>query len=128
EAQDRANASPARTRPHRVETRERTPPRRSPRLPGAWRRIVDGLEIPQLATSHYQPIAASAGLDSARPYDLRHSFASLLFAQGTNPAEVAEQMGHTLQTLLSTYIHVIEELRGAERKPAEDLIPPARAK
>lgn len=61
-----------------------------------------------------------------RPYDLRHSFASLLFQEGRNPAEIAEQLGHTLQTLLSTYTHVIEELRGAERKDAEDLVRLAR--
>lgn len=43
------------------------------------------------------------------PYDLRHTRASELFAEGRNPAWIAEQMGHTLQTLLSTYVHVIEE-------------------
>jgi hypothetical protein len=31
-------------------------------------------------------------------------------------------MGHTLQTLLSTYTHVIEELRGSPRRSAESLI------
>jgi len=35
-------------------------------------------------------------------------------------------MGHTLQALLSTYTHVIVELRGAERRDAEDLIKEAR--
>lgn len=42
------------------------------------------------------------------PYDLRHTRASELFAEGRNPAWIAEQMGHTLQTLLSTYVHVME--------------------
>lgn len=45
------------------------------------------------------------------PYDLRHTRASELFAEGKNPAWIAEQMGHTLQTLLSTYVHVIEEVK-----------------
>lgn len=48
------------------------------------------------------------------PYDLRHTRASELFAEGKNPAWIAEQMGHTLQTLLSTYVHVMEEV-GSER-------------
>lgn len=61
-----------------------------------------------------------------RPYDLRHSFASLLFVEGINPAEIAEQLGHSLQMLLSTYTHVIEELRGGERHSAEALIKQAR--
>jgi integrase len=76
----------------------------------------------------YQPAAKAVGLSNPRLYDLRHSLASLLFAEGRNPAEIAEQMGHTLQTLLSTYTHVIEELRGSPRKSAETLIRQARTK
>lgn len=45
------------------------------------------------------------------PYDLRHTRASELFAEGYNPAWIAEQMGHSLQTLLSTYVHVMEEMK-----------------
>jgi integrase len=71
--------------------------------------------------------AQAAGIEHPRPYDLRHSFASLLFAERRNPAEIAEQMGHNLQTLLSTYVRVIEELRDADRVNAEDLIRAARA-
>ena len=61
-----------------------------------------------------------------RPYDLRHSFASLLFVEGINPAEIAEQLGHSLQVLLNTYTHVIEELRGRHRESAGPLITRAR--
>ena len=49
------------------------------------------------------------------PYDLRHTRASELFAEGRNPAWIAEQMGHTLQTLLSTYVHVIENTDRTQR-------------
>jgi hypothetical protein len=56
-----------------------------------------------------------------------YSLASLLFAEQTNPAEIAEHMGHSLQMLLSTYVHVIEELRGRERVSAEEEIRAARA-
>jgi integrase len=70
--------------------------------------------------------AANAAGIKARPYDLRHSFASLLFAERRNPAEIAEQLGHSLQTLFGTYTHVIEELRGQDRVKAEDVIRTAR--
>jgi hypothetical protein len=40
--------------------------------------------------------------------------------------EVAEQMGHSTQTLLSTYAHVIAELSG-DRRPVEDLMREARS-
>lgn len=68
-----------------------------------------------------------AAPEGVRVYDLRHSFASLMFAEGRNPAWIAEQTGHTLQTLLTTYVRVIEELRDAERVDAEQLIRKARA-
>lgn len=71
-------------------------------------------------TRVWKPVA------NVRPYDLRHSFASLLFQEGRSPAYIAEQMGHSVQTLLSTYIHIIEELRDADRVDAEELIDLAR--
>lgn len=43
-----------------------------------------------------------------RPYDLRHTFASQLFADGEHPVVIAEQMGHSLPVLLSTYVHLIQ--------------------
>jgi integrase len=70
--------------------------------------------------------ATAVGLDNARPYDLRHSLASLLFAEGRNPAEIAEMMGHSIETLLGTYVGVIEELRGEPQQLAETLIRAAR--
>jgi hypothetical protein len=43
-----------------------------------------------------------------------------------NPAEIAAQLGHSLQTLFGTYAHVIEELRGQGTVNAEDEIKAAR--
>jgi integrase len=74
----------------------------------------------------FNPAAKAVGIERPRPYDLRHSFASLLFAEQTNPAEIAEQMGHSIQTLFREYTHVIEELRGQPRQSAEALIRGAR--
>ena len=74
----------------------------------------------------WQPAAAKAGIASLerttpktdgkrrvaskyigpRPYDLRHSMASLLLAEGMNPIEVAEIMGHGPKVLFDTYAHV----------------------
>lgn len=45
-----------------------------------------------------------AGLDGTpRPYDLRHSFASLLLAEGRTVHYVAAQLGHSPVLTLSTY-------------------------
>jgi integrase len=75
----------------------------------------------------FAPVATAAGLDRFRPYDLRHSFVSLLFAEGRTVIEVARQAGHSPTMALATYGHVIEELEGGQRRPAEDVIRQARA-
>jgi hypothetical protein len=95
-------------------------------LPDEGRPLLDRECLSQLEAQVFTPAAKAVGIEKPRPYDLRHSFASLLFAEGTNPAEIAEQMGHSLQTLLNTYTHVIEELRGQPRRSAEALIREAR--
>lgn len=74
----------------------------------------------------FQPAARAAATNIESPYHLRHSFVSLLLHEGVNPVEVARQAGHSLQTMWSTYAHVIEELEGAERVSAEAEIRAAR--
>lgn len=71
--------------------------------------------------------SAADPLGIARPYDLRHSYASLRFAESANPAEIADEMGNSLETLLSTYTHVIAELKGKRRVSAKKLIKEARS-
>ena len=44
-----------------------------------------------------------------------------------NAAEIAEEVGNSLEVLLSTYAHVIEELRGVSGLSAEALILEARS-
>jgi hypothetical protein len=47
----------------------------------------------------------------AVPYDLRHSFASLLIHEGElSIVEIANQLGHSTETLLRVYAHVIAEM------------------
>jgi integrase len=56
---------------------------------------------------------------SPRPYDLRHSFASLLLAEGKSVHYVARQLGHSPALTLSTYGHLFAEYENAERIDAE---------
>jgi integrase len=75
----------------------------------------------------WAPACRAVGLDPIpRPYDLRHSFASLLLAEGRQPLYVARQLGHSLAVLLSTYAHLIEEYADSERIDAEAEIAKAR--
>ena len=71
----------------------------------------------------FTPAVGAAGLEGAvRPYDLRHSFVSLLLTEGATVVEVARQAGHSPAMTLSAYAHLFEELDGAERRSAEDEI------
>jgi integrase len=54
-----------------------------------------------------------------RPYDLRHSFASLLLHEGRSVIYVARELGHDARLTLSTYGHVIDELEDLPRIDAE---------
>jgi integrase len=75
----------------------------------------------------FRPAARAAGVEDPRPYDLRHSFASLLIHPGRHSiVEIAAQLGHNPTTCLSTYAHVIAELQKAPRVPAEQQIRLAR--
>ena len=88
-------------------SRERPVPDRS------WRRKV------------FSEAVTAAKLPAMRPYDLRHSLASLMIAEGRSILEVAEQLGHAPTMTLDVYGHVLAELDGRERS-AEDLIREAR--
>jgi integrase len=83
---------------------------------GNWRNRVFG------------PAARAAGLAKSRPYDLRHSFCSLLIHEGGTVVEVARQLGHSPLMALNTYGHVFDELRDGERLSAEEHVRRARAK
>ena len=72
-------------------------------------------------------MAEEAGLDGARPYDLRHAFASLLIHEGRlSVVDIAAQLGHNPTVCLDTYAHVMAEQRGADPISAEQEIWKAR--
>lgn len=77
---------------------------------------------------HFFPAAKAAGLGRPRPYDLRHSFASLLIReQRTSIVELADQLGHAPTMTLNTYAHVFAEHRREEPVDVNDWIVRARA-
>jgi integrase len=111
---------------------------------GAYRQLAAasplGLVFPSSARDHwqdhdwrnwrrrvFQPAAAAIGLIGARPYDLRHSFVSLLIHEGLSIVDVAAQAGHSPQTCLTRYAHVFAEFDATDRRPAEAVITEARA-
>lgn len=79
--------------------------------PGAFMfATADGhpVEHCNLAARHFKPILQRAGLPAHRLYDLRHTCATLLLANGEHPKVVSERLGHGDITLtLNTYTHVL---------------------
>jgi integrase len=61
-----------------------------------------------------------------RPYDLRHSAASLWISGGAPVTEVAQQLGHSPAVCLNTYAHLIDAARGRESADPETWIAEAR--
>jgi integrase len=79
-------------------------------------------------TRVFAPAAKAAKISGAIPYDLRHSFASLLIQEGRlSIVEIAGQLGNNPTTALDTYAHVMAESEDAERKSPEAEISAARA-
>jgi integrase len=74
----------------------------------------------------YQRACTALRLDVRRPYDLRHAAASLWLHEGRSVVEGARWLGHSPAMCLSTYTHVVDQLRDAPRVDAEEAIRAAR--
>jgi len=59
---------------------------------------------------------------TTRPYDLRHSAASLFISAGRNPVYLARQMGHKPSMLLDRYSHVFEEFEDQTIDPEAQIL------
>jgi integrase len=84
--------------------------------------------LEELGAASLSSGCAVAGVEGARPYDLCHSLCSLLLYDGRTIVQVARQAGHAPSMSLDTYQHVMDELEGVERVPAEEQIRRARAR
>ncbi|HMJ34355.1 MAG TPA: tyrosine-type recombinase/integrase [Baekduia sp.] len=77
----------------------------------------------------YVPSAENVGLPTPRPYDLRHTCASLLIAEKKlSIVEISEQLGDKTSTVLDVYTHVMREWRHRSGINIEKEIRRARAR
>ena len=71
----------------------------------------------------FPDIVTQAGLPRIRPYDLRHTCASLLLAGGVNPKIVSERLGHsTIMLTLDTYSAVLPGLQEEATERLNELL------
>lgn len=64
---------------------------------GEWMVNPDG------PTKYLKPALAALGIRERRQYDTRHTYATMCLMAGMNVAFIANQLGHTIEVLLSTY-------------------------
>jgi hypothetical protein len=61
----------------------------------------------------FTPALRRARLPQIRFHDLRHTYASLLIAQGAHPKLISEQLGHaSVQITLDRYGHLMDQSYG----------------
>jgi integrase len=65
-----------------------------------------------LVRDHFEIIVARAGVPRIRPYDLRHTYATLALKAGVPIKVVSEALGHaSIELTLRTYVHVLASMR-----------------
>ncbi len=78
---------------------------------------------PRNAVRTFKRILRKADLPDKRFYDLRHTCASLLLAQGVHPRVVMEILGHSQISLtMNMYSHVIPQLQADAAKRMDSLL------
>ena len=77
-----------------------------------------------LVRRHFRRIVQSADIPPIRPYDLRHTCATLLLAIGENVKVVSERLGHASAALtLDVYSHVLPNMQQQAAERLEVLFP-----
>ncbi|MGV2833241.1 hypothetical protein ACNPOQ_05715, partial [Pseudomonas shirazensis] len=66
---------------------------------------IFNLYVKQPSDLHKQwvPVLNEMGIRRRPPYNCRHTYATICLMSGVNPAFIAQQLGHSVQMLLSTY-------------------------
>ena len=74
--------------------------------------IGDPIRLDNLRKREFVRFVGKAGLQPIRLYDLRHTSATLLLAEGEHPKVAAERLGHaSTQLTLDTYSHVLPNMQ-----------------
>ena len=61
------------------------------------------IQEPSVTIRRLKPVLKALDIRERRQYDTRHPHATMCLMPGMNPAFIAQQLGHSVQMLLSTY-------------------------
>lgn len=87
--------------------------------------------LPQYAngiTIEFSALVKRSGLPRIRFHDCRHTAASILLSHGIPPMIVAEMLGHSMSTLMSTYAHFIPGRQEEAARLMDQVITPIEVK
>ena len=85
--------------------------------------VGEPLDYRVVVQRHFKPIVKAASLEPLRPYDLRHTCATLLLAGGEHPKVVAERLGHSSTVMtMDVYSHVLPTMQEAAAEKLEELL------
>ena len=101
-------------------TNTNSPPTTPKRATSSSPQTPAALNARNVVRRGFEPALKEAGLNTTTPkitfHDLRHAFASLMVAQGTNSIELATVMGHRdSRTTETIYIHLFDRERSEQR-------------
>jgi integrase len=83
----------------------------------------DPLDNHNFTNRIWYPLLKRVGLERRRPYEMRHTTATLWLAAGENPEWIARQMGHmTTQMLFTVYSRFVPNLTRRDGSAFETLI------
>lgn len=66
-------------------------------------RTSEYIQQASLTDKFFKPTLKKLGIRGRRQYNCRHTYATMCLMAGINPAFIANQLGHSIQMLLSTY-------------------------
>lgn len=76
-----------------------------------------------LVNRHFDPAIRKAGIERIRFHNLRHTYASLLIAQGENIKYIQKQLGHSSPTVtLNVYAHLMKPVNQEAACRLEDTV------
>lgn len=81
------------------------------------------LEFRVVARRYFKPLLRLAELPDIRPYDLRHTHATLLLKGAEHPKVVSERLGHSSTVMtMDVYSHVLPDMQQSAAEKVEELL------
>ena len=91
--------------------------------------MEDGTPIKRdwLLKRSFRSLLKAAGLPAIQFHDLRHTSASLLFAQNVHPSVVQQRLGHSsVQMTLDIYSHLVSTMQNDAASKFDEMFQPRK--